>query len=117
MKQVLPFGDFKEVFNVDLDDILNTNDDNEIGYVVLVDLNYPKTIKERTKHFPLCPQNKRILENDFKDVDYLIKHKLEHYTPNFKLICDQHDKKNYLVHYRNIKFFVRLGMRLEKFIR
>ena len=31
-----------------------------------------------------------------------------------KLICDGTDKKNYLVHYRLLKFYIRHGMVVEK---
>ena len=31
-----------------------------------------------------------------------------------KLICDWSDKKNYLIHYRMLKFYVRHGMKVEK---
>ena len=38
----------------------------------------------------------------------------ETYTQNKKLMCDWTDKKNYLVHYRVLKFYVRHGMVVEK---
>ena len=36
------------------------------------------------------------------------------YTQTRKLICDWSDKKNYLVHYRTLKFYARYGMIVEK---
>ena len=36
------------------------------------------------------------------------------YTQCKKLICDWTDKKNYLVHYRMLKFYVKHGMIIEK---
>ena len=36
------------------------------------------------------------------------------YTQTSKLICDWSDKKNYLIHYRMLKFYVRHGMEVEK---
>ena len=38
--------------------IINTPDDSEIGYFFECDLPYPDNIKEKTKFFPFCPQNK-----------------------------------------------------------
>ena len=35
------------------------------------------------------------------------------FTKTRKLICDWSDKKNYLVHYRMLKFYVRHGMVVE----
>ena len=36
------------------------------------------------------------------------------YTQNKKVICDWSDRKNYLIHYRMLKFYVRYGMTVEK---
>ena len=35
------------------------------------------------------------------------------YTQTKKLICDWSDKKNYLVHYRLLNFYIRHGMEVE----
>ena len=55
MSQFLPYdeiemwhGDPNKYWNW-LDEILNTPDDNEIGYLLEVDLKYPDNIKEKTK--------------------------------------------------------------------
>ena len=42
-----------------LEVILNTPDDSEIGYFLEVDLKYPDNIKEKTRYFPFCPENKK----------------------------------------------------------
>ena len=36
------------------------------------------------------------------------------YTKNKKLICGWSDKKNYLIHYRMLKFYLRHGMIVDK---
>ena len=36
------------------------------------------------------------------------------YVSHKKLICDWTDKKNYLIHYRRLKFYVRHGMKINK---
>ena len=60
MIQHLPYDEIKFDENVKLEDILNTNDDSDIGYFVEVDLKYPDIIKEKTKTFPFAPENKVI---------------------------------------------------------
>ena len=95
-----------------LDEILNTPDDSEIGYFLEVDLKYPDDIKQKTKYFPFCPENKKI--NPIKYNDYMNKIKPKNYTKSKKLICDWTDKKKYLIHYRMLKFYVRHGMVVEK---
>ena len=95
-----------------LDEILNTPDDNEIGYFLAVDLKYPDNIKEKTKNFPFCPENKKIDPDNYND--YMKKIKPKNYTKSKKLICDWTDKKKYLIHFRMLNFYVRHGMVDEK---
>ena len=98
--------------NVELEDILNTPDDSDIGYFVEADLIYPDKIKEKTKNFPFAPVNKKINPDNFND--YMKEIKPDTYTQNKKLICDWSDKKNYLIHYRMLKFYIRHGMIVDK---
>ena len=95
-----------------LDEILKTPDDADIGYFVEVSLKYPDDIKEKTKYFLFCPENKKI--DPDKYTDYMKKIKPKNYTKSKKLICDWTDKKKYLIHYRMLKFYVRHGMIVEK---
>ena len=95
-----------------LDIILNTSDDSEIGYFLEVDLKYPDNIKEKTKYFPFCPENRK--KNPNKYNEYMKSIKPENYTKSKKLICDWTNKKKYLIHYRMLKFYVRHGMIVEK---
>ena len=112
MSQYLPYDDIKFDNNVKLEDILNTPDDSEIGYFVEVDLKYPDNIKEKTKHFPFCPENKFSPQDKFSD--YMNEIKPDSYTQCRKLICDWTNKKNYLLHYRMLKFYVKHGMVVDK---
>ena len=98
--------------NVNLEDILNTPDDSDIGFFVEVDLTYPDNIKEKTKNFPFCPESKKINPDNFND--YMKEIKPDTYIQTKKLICDWSDKKNYLVHYRMLKFYIRHGMIVER---
>ena len=84
MSQPLPYGENKFDKNVKLNDILNTPDDSDIGYFVEVDLNYPDNIKQKTKHFPFAPVNKKNNPDDFSD--HMKEIKPDTYTQNKKLI-------------------------------
>ena len=112
MSEPLPYDEIKFDNNVKLEDILNTPDDSDIGYFIEVDLKYSDNIKEKTKHFPLAPVNRKINPDDFSD--YMKEIKPETYNQTKKLICDWSDKKNYLVHYRMLKLYIRHGMIVEK---
>ena len=112
MSEPLPYDEIKFDNNVNLEEILNTSDDSDIGYFVEVDLTYPNNIKRKTKNFPITPVNKKINPDKFND--YIKEIKPDTYIQTKKLICDFSDKKNYLVHYRMLKFYIRHGMIVDK---
>ena len=108
----MPYDEIKFDKNNTLEDILNTPDDSDIGYFVEADLIYPDNIKEKTKNFPFAPVNKKINPDNFNV--YMNEIKPDTYTQTSKLICDWSDKKNYLIHYRMLKFYIRQGMIVDK---
>ena len=112
MSEPLPYDEIKFDNTVKLEDIINTPDDSDKGFFIELDLIYPDNIKEKTKNFPFAPMNEKINPNNF--VDFLKEIKPNTYIQSSKLICDWSDKKNYLVHYRMLKFYVRDGMIIDK---
>ena len=112
MSEPLPYDEIKFDNNVKIEDILKTPDDSDIGYFIEADLKYPDNIKEKTKNFSFCPENK-IIDKE-KYTDYMKKIQPESYTKSKRLICDWTDKKNYLVHYRMLTFYVRHGIVVDK---
>ena len=112
MSEPVPYDEIKFDNNVKLEDILNTPDDSDIGYFVEADLIYPDNIKEKTENFPFAPVNKKINPDNFND--YMKEIKPDTYIQTSKLICDWSDKKNYLIHYRMLKFYLRHGMIVDK---
>ena len=77
-----------------------------------VDLEYPESLYEKTKYFPFCPEKKKPDESKFSD--YMNSIKPKKYKPTAKLICDQTNKKHYGIHYRMLKFYIRMGMIVTK---
>ena len=112
MSQPLRYDEITFDKSIKLEDILYTTDDSDIGYFVEVDLKYPDNIREKTKNFPFAPVNQKSNPDDFSD--YMKDIIPDTYTQNKKLICDWNDKKNYLIHYRMLKFYVRHGMIVDK---
>ena len=117
MLQHLPMGSF-QIFGKNsitesfLNKVLNTHDCSNIGLVLIVALKYPDIIKHKTKIFPFCPENKIINPDNFKE--YMKEHVPQPYRPTTKLICDQTKKEYYIVQYRNLKFYLRMGMIISK---
>ena len=113
----LPTGNF-QIYENDsitqsfIDKVLNTHDCSNTGYVLIVDLIYPDNIKYKSKNFPFCPENKTIDPDNY--TEYMKEHEPKPNRPTSKLICDQSNKEYYIVHYRNLKFYLRMGMTLKK---
>lgn len=117
----LPFADFEfltseESFGIDWATIdLN----GEIGYFVEVNLYYPEYIWEKTKSFPLCPQNieisydmlspyqKEVLQEIYTKKNYKSK----------KLTATFLRREKVVLHAKNLQLFIKLGMILEKVFR
>ena len=59
MSQMLPYDEIKFEEDFCSNKILIAPDDSDIGYFLEVDLKYPDNIKEKTKHFPFCPENEK----------------------------------------------------------
>ena len=112
MCEYLPYDDIKLNSINKLKEILNTSDDSEYGYYTECDLRYPEEKKEKTKYFPYCPENKFSPQNKY--TEYMNDMKTDSYTSCKKIICDWTDRKNYFIHYRMLKFYVKHGMIVDK---
>ena len=112
MSQPLPYDEIKFNKNAKLEDLLNTPVDGDIGYFIEVDWTYPDNVKEKTQNIPFAPVNKKPNPDNFNN--YMREIKPDTFTKTKKLICDCSDKKNYLIHYRMLKFYVRHGMIVDK---
>ena len=112
MPEPLPYDEIEFDKSVELEDILTTPDDSDIGYFVEADLKYPDNIKEKTKSFPFAPVNRKINPDNLNDCMKTIKP--DTYTQTKKIICDWSEKKNYSVHYGMLKFYVKHGMIIDK---
>ena len=102
MSQFLPYDENEmwhghpDLYMNKLEEFLNTPDDSDYGYFLKVDLKNPDNIKEKTKNFPFCPENKKY--NPDKYNEYIKKIKPKNYTKSKKLIYEYTDKKKYLIH-------------------
>ncbi|GFT68116.1 hypothetical protein TNCV_5003331 [Trichonephila clavipes] len=93
MSKHLPLKDFVWSDN-DLteQDILNLSDESDVGYILEVDLEYPSDLHDKHSDFPLAPENKP--------------------PPNCKehrLLTTLEPKTKYVLHYSNLKLYLKLG--------
>ena len=122
MSQYLPTRDFKKIklcceydsvlMNEIKEDNLSTPDDNEYGYFIECNLEYPAEMKEKTENFPFCPYQTKADTELF--TTYMNSVKQPNCKPTEKLICDLTNKQKYMIHYRMFKFFTKMGLKVTK---
>ena len=103
MKDALPYGDFR--WESEVVDFMNVPDDAERGYILEVDLIYPAELHTAHNKYPLAP-------------DHFTSHATERSLYNDgqccanvkKLVPNLHDKEHYVLHYRNLKYYVNMRL-------
>ena len=68
----------------DEDFIKNYDEDEDIGYFLEVDIEYPREFRDLHSDLPFLPEKMKINKCN-------------------KLVCNLYDKKNYVVHVRSLK--------------
>ena len=98
MRHPLPYSDFKWV---DEKDFGHTNffvkDESPVGYILEVDLEYPKELHDERKDLPFCP---------------------EHATPpgakQEKFLATLYDKEKFVIHYKYLEQVLDSGLKIKK---
>ena len=119
MSQYLPTGEFEKLQLPDayeleqiVEDLLQVPDDIESGFFKKCDLECPVEFKEKTENFPLCPYQTKADPNLFSDYRNSVKQ--TNYKPTPKLMCDVTNKQKYMMHYRVVKFYISMRMKVTK---
>ena len=97
MCEPLPVGNFK-MYDDDkkiIKRLENWKSSNKKGYIIELDLEYPKELHDLHNSYPLAPE------------------KINLGTVH-KLIPNLYDKKNYICHIKNLQLYVDLGLKIKK---
>lgn len=123
MSQPLPKSGFRFLNDREIQklDILAQPDDGPKGWLLSVDLKYPKALGKSHNDFPLAPEKKHIPNDQLSPYAkqlWLQQHpsksgKITGRIKQEKLITDLSDKENYVLHYRNLKLYVNLGIKIR----
>ena len=97
MSKQLPVDGFKyendlSIFTMDF--IKNYNEESDIGYLLYVDIEYPKNLRESHSDLPFLPDRMKVNKVN-------------------KLICNQYDKNKYSVHIYALKQALNHGLILK----
>lgn len=83
------------------------------GYILEVDLIYPQDIHNKHNSFPLAPERMLVESNMLSKFNKQYNNKIF----NEKLIASLYPRKKYIIHYKNLQLYLRLGMVLTKVYR
>ena len=98
MSQFLPKGEFKWLdVEQQSPTFYNVADNNPIGYILEVDLEYPEKIHDDHADLPMCPEHMQPPGSKQK-----------------KLLTTLFDKEHYVIHYRALKQVLQQGLVLKK---
>ena len=117
MSKYLQYGNFKwlVINNETINKVLNTGDGSLYGYFLEVDLEIPKELHDEHNDLPIAPEKIKVIEEMLSPYQFEIKNKYNiKLGVTNKLIPNLYQKKNYVVHYRNLKFYLSQGARLIK---
>lgn len=112
----LPISDFEWMSDDEIKDfdILKKELDGDTGYIIECDLHYPKKLHKKHANLPLAPE---VLEIGYENLSPYAKNALmesdgQKRYKDVKLTATFHDRENYVVHGKNLKLYVELGMKL-----
>ena len=116
MSQALPTGGFRwlnpEGFNLDE---FKSYVYGRRGVILEVDLEYPEELHDLHNDYPLAPEKVKVTEDMLSPYCQEIATKFNIRTGAVeKLVPNLGNKEKYVVHYRNLQLYLRLGMKLKK---
>ena len=99
-----PYEGFQQLKNVDEFDVMSVSEKSPIEYFLEVDLQYPDELHELHNYYPLALEKLVVSTEKYKIKVREVK----------KLIPNLGNTTYYVVHYRNLRLYLFLGMKLTK---
>ena len=98
--------------------VMKYSDDDEVGYILEVDLEYPKEIHDLHKDYPMAPEimciNEDMLSSAQKEIHKYYYDKEAGDEKTNKLVLNVMDKKKSVLHISALKFYLQHGLKLKK---
>ena len=119
--QKLPARNYKWLKKKEIEalDITKVSDEGDIGYILEVDLHYPESLRKHHDGIPLAPEHFDIFHDTLsaysKECLKVTSGKQNNNKYHTSKLCGTFfDKKKYLVHYRNLKYYLKKGLIVTK---
>ena len=110
MSQPLPYSGFKWY---DMTDKSKFKKPKDKGWILEVDLEYPKELHDLHNDYPLAPEKLTVQKEWLSDYQTELIGD-ENMVNVSKLVPNLMNKKKYVVHYRNLNLYMQLGMKVTK---
>lgn len=115
----LPHRDFRWLSQDEIEslDVENFNADEDVGLILEVDLSYPDHLHDKHKYYPMAPDNISITEDMLSPYakTFLSNNTdVQKFHPQTRLAPNLYDKPYYVVHIRNLQFYLKHGLELKK---
>ena len=95
--------------------IMKMKFDSKKRWILEVDLEYPEELHDWHNDYPLTPEKKVISSDKLSEYKQRLMADLDLTMPNTEmLVLTLEDKEKYVVHYKNLQFYLSQGMRLKK---
>ena len=94
---------------------MSINKNSDAGYILEVDLKYPKELHELHNDYRLAPEKLTVTNDILSNYCKNIADKYDIKVGDMKKsIPNLGNKTKYVVHYRNLQLYLSLGMKLTK---
>ena len=120
MSQSLPVGDFKWIDPAEYEDpedfiLENYTVDTRKGVILEVDLEYPHDLHDLHNDYPLAPEKILVTDDMLSNYCKNLKERGNISSGRVKkLVPNLLPKEKYVLHYRNLKLYLSLGLKLKK---
>ena len=117
MSQYLPTDNFKWMTDKEISktNLGKYKADSKEGLILEVDLEYPKELDDLHNDYPIAPEKVKVSNNMLSAYCKKIAKKYNISTRQAKkLIPTLRDKKEYVLHYRNLQLYLNLGLKIKK---
>ena len=101
-------------------DWANLSSESNTGYILQVDIEYPDFLHKDHESLPICPEHKDINYHDLSEYSKLAYEKIYgssskvFHHKSKKLTVSFETKYSYVIHYNNLKEYMKLGLKLLK---
>ena len=118
MGMKLPYGNLQWGNDIQPSDGVMGYEDNDIGYLLEVDLEYPKHLHDYHKDYPLAPSVMNVKGSIVSEVSKEIGRccnngKAVGDERTFELVLTLYDKGKHVLHIRNLKYYLEKGLVLK----